>query len=232
SWGYRYEKADVFNIPATAAETIQQSAGKHITSGMGVTLRRDNRNRRFNPTEGSDTTLSFEYVGGILGGTSDFTRYILDSGWFFPLPWGESHVFFARGKIGFIREMADGNLPIFEKFYLGGMDNIRGFRWGSVGPKDPVTGEFIGADKMVFFNFEYNFPLFKDIGLTGVVFFDTGNGYLNSESMGISSFRKSAGVGLRYYSPFGPLRLEWGYVLDPKPGEERGIWEFTMGSFF
>jgi outer membrane protein insertion porin family len=50
--------------------------------------------------------------------------------------------------------------------------------------------------------------------------------------MDLTTFRKSIGAGLRYYSPFGPLRLEWGYVLDPRPGEERGIWEFTMGSFF
>jgi outer membrane protein insertion porin family len=231
SWGYRYERAEVKNVPDTAADAIRQSAGKHITSGIRVGLRRDNRNRRFNPTAGSDTSLNFEYVGGVLGGTSDFTRYTLDSGWFFSLPWGDSHVFFARGKIGFVNKTSGGNLPIFEKFYLGGIDSIRGFRWGAVGPKDLITGEFIGSDKIVFFNFEYNFPLFKDIGLVGVLFFDTGNGYLSKENIDPSSFRKSVGAGLRYYSPFGPLRLEWGYVLDPMPGEERGIWEFTMGSW-
>lgn len=232
SLGYRYESAEVKNIPDTASDSIKQSAGKHITSGMSVTLRRDTRNRRFNPTEGSDTSINVEYVGGLLGGTSDFTRYILNSGWFFPLPWGENHVFFTRGKIGFVNRTSGGNLPIFERFYLGGLDSIRGFRWGRVGPRDPVTGELIGAEKIIFFNFEYIFPILKDFGLTGVLFFDTGDAYSENENIDLTTFRKSIGAGLRYYSPFGPLRLEWGYVLDPRPGEERGIWEFTMGSFF
>ncbi|MEE9555844.1 MAG: BamA/TamA family outer membrane protein, partial [Candidatus Adiutricales bacterium] len=72
----------------------------------------------------------------------------------------------------------------------------------------------------------------KDYGLTGVLFFDTGDAYSENENMDLTTFRKSIGAGFRYYSPFGPLRLEWGYVLDPRPGEERGVWEFTMGSFF
>ncbi len=232
SWGYRFESAEVKNIPDTAPDSIRQSAGRHITSGVSVTLRRDTRNRMLNPSEGSDNSLSIEYVGGLLGGTSDFTRYAFNSGWFFPLPWGENHIFFARGKIGFVNRTSGGNLPVFERFYLGGLDSIRGFRWGKVGPRDPVTNELIGGEKIIFFNFEYIFPILKDYGLTGVLFFDTGDDYLGNENINPSTFRKSIGAGFRYYSPFGPLRLEWGYVLDPRPGEERSVWEFTMGSFF
>ena len=82
---------------------------------------------------------------------------------------------------------------------------------------------------MMCFNFEYVFPLIKNAGMKGVVFFDTGNTWDKGYNLG--DMRKTAGVGIRWYSPIGPLRLEWGYVLDPKDGEAASRFEFTMGMF-
>jgi outer membrane protein insertion porin family len=98
-----------------------------------------------------------------------------------------------------------------------------------VGPRDTATGDVIGGLTMLNFNVEYIFPLLKDAGMKGVLFFDTGNTW--ESGYNVSDMRKTAGVGVRWYSPVGPLRLEWGYVLDPKENEPISRWEFTIGMF-
>jgi outer membrane protein insertion porin family len=97
---------------------------------------------------------------------------------------------------------------------------------------DPVTGNKYGGDKMVQFNLEYIFPVVEKAGVKGVLFFDTGNVYLKDDSIDPSNFKKTVGVGVRWYSPMGPLRLEWGYNIDPKPGDDTSNWDFSIGTFF
>jgi outer membrane protein insertion porin family len=119
----------------------------------------------------------------------------------------------------------DKKIPIYDRFYLGGINSIRGLR--DVGPIDPETGDPIGGETMLCFNAEIIFPLIEDAGMKGVVFFDTGNAW--EEGYHIDDMRKTAGAGIRWYSPIGPLRLEWGYVLDRKDDEAASRWEFTIG---
>ena len=123
-------------------------------------------------------------------------------------------------------------MPDYEKFYLGGINSIRGFKYNSIGVIDPVTGQIEGGDKMVQFNLEYIFPIFPSAGVKGVLFFDTGNVYNTDDSIDVGNFKKTAGLGVRWYSPMGPLRLEWGWNIDPKPGEDSNNWEFSIGTFF
>ena len=87
------------------------------------------------------------------------------------------------------------------------------------------------------FNVEYLVPLSKAAGLVGLIFFDTGNVYDEDDKIDLSDLRKSAGYGFRWYSPIGPIRLECGYILDPRTeepyNEKKGAqWEFTMGTAF
>ena len=98
-----------------------------------------------------------------------------------------------------------------------------------MGPKDPATGDVIGGLTMLNFNFDYIFPLIKNAGMKGVLFFDTGNAW--ESGYHLDDMRKTAGMGIRWYSPIGPLRLEWGYVLDRKEDEAASRWEFTIGMF-
>jgi len=118
-------------------------------------------------------------------------------------------------------------VPIFERYYLGGINSLRGLR--EVGPRDPATGDVIGGLTMLNFNFDYIFPLIKNAGMKGVLFFDTGNSW--NSGYHPNDMRKTAGVGIRWYSPIGPLRLEWGYVLDRKEDESASRWEFSIGMF-
>ena len=137
-----------------------------------------------------------------------------------------------QGRAGYIQDR--GKLSAYQKFYLGGINTIRGYDFNTVSPIDPATGDYIGGEKMMVYNVEYHFPLLKEQGLTGLVFFDAGNVWTNesSEAYNFSGLMKSVGAGVRWYSPLGPLRLEWGYNLDPQRDEEQSRFEFSIGTTF
>ena len=97
-------------------------------------------------------------------------------------------------------------------------------------PRDPATNERIGGDKFIQLNQEIRFPLYKKLGLMGTVFFDAGNVY--GPGMLEPFLRPTVGGGMRWFSPMGPLRVEWGYNLTHKNGEKKSVWEFTMGGSF
>ena len=227
---YRFEQADVSGISDTASIIIQDQEGMHTTSSLQFTLRRDSRDHNFQPTKGSENLVSFEWAGGPLGGTNGFYKAIATSSWYFELLF--KHVLTLHGRIGLVREHGDGALPIYERFFLGGMNTLRGFDRWSVGPKDPDTDDVIGGENMLQFNVEYRFPLISKAGIAGVVFYDTGNSWLEDDGWRVDDLRQSVGVGLRWYSPMGPLRLEYGYVLDPQDGESTSNWGFTVGRSF
>lgn len=134
--------------------------------------------------------------------------------------------------MGIYHPESGGDLPLYEKFYLGGINSVRGFKYSDISPKDPATGQSIGGEQMVQFNFEFIFPLIQKAGLKGLIFFDAGDVYTKNQSIDLGSLRKSVGAGIRWYSPMGPLRLEWGWNFDPRPGENSSNWEFTIGTFF
>jgi outer membrane protein insertion porin family len=220
---YTLANTDVKDILSTASSYIQQQAGTATTSSMGFTLSRDTTDDNFFPTTGSKNAATILQAGGLLGGSTSFTKYTGTTAWFFPLPLAT--VFDIRGRIGYLQPNQDQPLPIYERYYLGGIGTLRGLR--DVGPRDPVTNDLIGGQTMLCFNADYVFPLIKNAGMKGVVFYDTGNAWDGGYHLG--DMRQTAGVGIRWYSPVGPLRLEWGYVLDRKPGEDPSRFEFTMG---
>jgi outer membrane protein insertion porin family len=224
---YIYDVSDIINIAEEASESIKELEGNNVTSSISTTLRYDSRDRVFNTTEGSEHSVTLEYAG--LGGDIAFTKYLAETGWFIPLFWDT--VGFVRGKVGYVKEHSGGKLPDYERFYLGGMNSVRGFDWRDIHVLDD-DGKEIGGNKLVQFNVEYLIPLFKKAGIVGVLFYDTGNVYDDDESIDLSNLRKSAGYGFRWYSPIGPIRIEYGYILDRKEGESRGRWEFSMGTVF
>lgn len=227
---YTYEVADIYDIQSNAARIIRDQKGEHTTSAVRAILRRDTRDHAFNATKGSDNSISAEYAGDPLGGTNAFIKVIGDTGWYFPLWW--EHVFVLHGRAGWLTGHGGGDLPIYEKFFLGGINTLRGFDYQSVSPRDPLTNDRIGGERMALVNVEYRFPLLPKAGLVGVVFYDTGNVWSQEDGYKLGDLRKSVGGGIRWYSPMGPLRLEYGYVLDPKPDDSQSNWEFTIGSIF
>jgi outer membrane protein insertion porin family len=225
---YGYEDADIRDIADDAAQSIKDLEGKNVTSSITTRLRYDSRNRMFIPSEGSLHNISLQYAG--LGGNIGFTKLTGGLGWFIPLFLGT--VGSLHGEGGYVTENSGKILPDYEKFYLGGINSIRGFSWQDIFVLDE-NGNKIGGESYVQFNVEYIFPLVKQAGVYGVAFYDTGNVFGKGESVDLGDLRHGAGAGVRWLSPIGPIRLEWGYNLDPRPGEDSdGRWEFTMGTQF
>ena len=223
--GYRLSTNDVKNIEKYASRYVWEQEGKITESSGTGTLIRDTTNDVMFPSNGSKNRISIEYTGGILQGDTGFTKYTAGSNWFFPLPLDT--VFSIRGRAGFMHKTEDKKIPIYERFVLGGINSLRGLR--DVGPTFPDSDDCMGGETMACFNAEFIFPLIKNAGMKGVIFFDTGNAWEHGYHLG--DMRETAGAGIRWYSPIGPLRLEWGYVLDRKEDEPTGRWEFTIGMF-
>jgi len=225
---YIYDRSEVYNINPNAAVSIQELEGINTTSSITTSLFYDSRNSLFNTTDGSYHRLSIQYAG--FGGNIAFTKYTAETGWYLPIFWGLTEFLHAKG--GYARENSGGILPDYERFYLGGMNSIRGFGYRDIYALDE-NGDPIGGDKFVQFNFEILVPLLKDQGVVGVLFVDAGNVYGENENLDLSDMRHAAGYGVRWYSPIGPIRLECGYILNPREDEaSSGNWDFSMGAAF
>jgi outer membrane protein insertion porin family len=230
---------------------IQKSEGKTVISSIINSITRDTRDDKFNPRTGHMVSGSAELAG--FGGDARFLGLNFTAAKWFPLFWDTA--FMMRGTIGEYFPLGE-DIPISEKYFLGGIDSMRGFEARTLAPMDRVPkgsknyyiGDYkisvpqkgysddydpVGGEKAMFYNFEYLFPIMKDAGIRGVVFTDIGNSYRRSETF-FSDLRYDVGIGVRWYSPFGPLRVEWGYNPAPKSkyDESSSNFEFSMGNTF
>lgn len=222
---YNFEKATIENVDPNASSLIKDQEGTKTTSSITPAIVRDSRNNALDPHTGSKNLLYVTYAG--LGGNNKFLKTGVDSSWFFPVT--EHTTFALRGRYGYATGIGNEPLPLYERFYVGGIYTIRGLGFGEGGPKDS-NGAVIGGTKQIIFNAEYIFPIFSELKFKGVVFFDTGKAY---DSLNDSEeLRYTSGAGVRWFSPIGPIRVEWGYNLHKKPGESKSRVEFTFGSAF
>jgi len=235
SFSYGYDKTDLTDVDyANVAPSIISSLDINVTSYIAFSLARDTRNSLYTPTRGSFNVINTKYAGGFLGGDSQFTKIDGFTSWFFPAFFFDDTAIHIKLSAGQAWENESGKLPDYEKFYLGGINTIRGFKTRSIAVKetDPASGITyeIGGNIMWFANVEYHFPIIKAGGLRGIIFFDAGNVY--ESEWDFTNIKKSVGAGIRWLSPMGPMRLEWGYVIDPLPDEDSSNWEFSMGGSF
>jgi outer membrane protein insertion porin family len=228
-WNYRLEHYEIADVRPGAAQRIRDAVGEKWASVAYAAIVRDTTDRLFHPTRGTKNLLSLEYAGGILQGDDHFIKTIFDSRFYYPLFWDT--VFHWRGQVGFLFDHHGKEAPVFERFYLGGLDSVRGYPGWEISPRDPLTRDRIGGVKKFFTNLEYLFPLHKDLRLIGLVFFDAGNTWDEGQDFGSDLYR-SIGAGVRWYSPLGPLRLEYGYGLDKLEGERQSSLEFSIGHAF
>jgi outer membrane protein insertion porin family len=222
---YNFEKATIENVDAGASKIIQDQIGTNTTSSITPSIVRDSRDNYLDPLKGSRNSATFTFAG--LGGSNAFIKGILDSAWYFPL--GKTTLML-RGRFGYAKGIFDEELPLYERFYVGGLNTVRGLGFGDAGPKDPDTEDAIGGTEELIFNIENIFPILPDMKLKGVVFFDAGRSYEDFHKFG--SLRYTTGLGFRWISPMGPIRLEWGYNLKKEEGESASKFEFAFGTFF
>lgn len=228
---YRLENYEVTDVDDDANYRIKTIEGNNWASVLSLSTKRDTTDRPVYPLNGTITKLDFELGGGPLQGDDDFFKSTLSYSQYYQL-FGE-HVFHFRGKVGYVAEITDDPIPVFERFQIGGINSVRGYESGHIAPRDDSTNDIIGGNKMAFVNVEYIFPLLIDMGIKGVVFFDAGNAWLEDD-WDLGEIKKGVGGGIRWNSPFGPLRIEYGYGLDEIEGEDddRHQIEFTVGTPF
>jgi len=221
---YNLESSTIYNVKDTASQRIKDQEGTTLTSSISPYISRDTRDSNLDPHTGTNSSISMTYAG--LGGDNKFFKGALDASYFYPV--SKRTTFSLHLNYGYATGLYGKELPVYERYYVGGIYSLRGFDYGEAGSKDE-TGAVIGGKKKVIFNAEYTFPLIPEAGLKGVIFYDAGTAYDHSSDINI---RQSAGVGIRWLSPIGPLRLEWGHKLDRRKGEDSSKWEFTFGTFF
>ncbi len=258
---YKLESVDVYDVAPEASFFIQDQKGKSKTSAISISPTIDTRDDYFNPRRGAKHSLLIQNAGGFLGGDNYFVKVVGQTSWFFPLPLNMT--LNLRGQVGGIlpyggkvtQTVQEFNpvtkafdtftierdrVPIYEKFFVGGINTVRGFEYGMAGPVD-VNKEPIGSKYMAVFNAELIFPLAREIGLKGALFFDVGKGWgVDRVGGGTHSqiFTRGvafgAGPGIRWFSPFGPIHIDIGFNLNPKKGrgEKNHVIEFTGGTVY
>jgi outer membrane protein insertion porin family len=234
-----------------------------FTSSLRPAITFDTRDNRLFPTKGIYLRASTELATSAFGSHNEFWRNRFTGRYFYPL--GAGIVLKLNQEFGIVTSPSSDGVPIFARFFLGGIFDVRGYRFRTVGPRMPLTtitdpnsppianGANIGGNLEYYQNLELEFPIVDAVGIRGVFFTDAGNAW-NTERLycdagrsgsnyavtnpcfsfpgDLFNLRTSWGFGIRWFSPLGPLRFEWGFPFKRLPYEESNVFEFTIGNFF
>ena len=224
---YRYEFVDYTNVDPEFEAEEGPLESINIAS-IAAVIEYDRRDNPISPRRGSFHLASVEVARPLFGGDTSFTKYALESSWYLPLG---AKAEFALGLRGGFTQLllTAGELPLSERFFLGGDRTVRGYEYKSIGPTD-AAGNPLGGNAFALANLEARFTLWKK--LRGVVFIDAGELWADQAGLPPSGVKSSAGAGLRYETLVGPIRLDWGYKLNPEPGESSSRWHLTIGHPF
>lgn len=231
---YNIEDFEIYDVESANTNV---SEGKFLTSSIKPFISYDSRNHYFLPTEGTLGKFSIQYAGEFLGGEIDFTKYNLEAAIFKPLFWKFTGALHFKG--GYLDDRTEGYPDIdWERFYLGGINSIRGFDQYDINASPEGSTILRGGDKSILFNAELIFPIEEDMGVAGVIFYDRGDVYTTSQSIDLLDQYSTVGLELRWNSPMGPIRLAYGFVIEGAAGGDfrketgDGQFDFSIGAFF
>lgn len=229
---YRLELIDIENVDDGASQALQDEEGKNTISSIMFELTQDTRDNIYNPSKGYILSNSIENAGGFMGGNKTFLKGTGTAAWY--------HTFFEKVVLelkvrgGLVTPYGDSDtVPIYERFFAGGANTIRGYKERSIGPRDPGSNDPVGGEALGIGNIEFTFPIYEKL-LKGAVFYDVGNVHAKAEDFLTGGDLKSgAGVGVRVKTPIGPVKLDWGYPLVQNNNDKReGQFYFSMSHGF
>ncbi|MEK7675773.1 MAG: outer membrane protein assembly factor BamA [Verrucomicrobiota bacterium] len=229
---YTLENIGIDNVDqANAPQTIKDEPRNRLVSKVGTSLAFDTRNSAQLPNRGQRTELMTEVAGGPLGADADFYKFELRSSWYFP-GFLEGHVLETGGRAGVVESYdSASNVPLFDRYFLGGINSLRGYRYRKVGPHE--KGEPIGGKTFYYGYLEYSVPIIERLRFA--LFYDIGNVYEDAYSFSLKPdqnfYSDNWGVGLRLNIPrLGPLRLDYGIPISHDPTVSgSGRFQFSVG---
>ena len=230
---YTIERLGIINVSTNAPQVIKDEAGYSTVSKVGAFLAYDTRNNNTLPTAGQRTELRGDLAGGPLGGDRDFYKIELGTHWYFP-GFFEGNVFEVIGRAGAVEKYDNSRrVSYFDRFFLGGIDTLRGYRYRAVGPRDALSSnEPLGGNTYWFGSLEYSVPVIDFLRLAA--FYDIGMVYPDSFSLshsGTRGYNDNYGLGIRLNIPrLGPLRLDYGIPIHSDPqNRSHGKFQFSVG---
>ena len=228
SLGYQLQDIDIYNVSSSASAFIKSQEGSFTESKILTSAVFDRRDNALLTRTGQRITLAPFIAGGFLGGNTQIYGWDLEGSQYFRLKWDT--ILLINGEIATVNTWGNGSdVPIFERLYLGGANNLRGFPYREVGPQD-ATGEPIGGQSMARATIEWTFPIVEKA--RGAIFYDAGFVNLDPWSFGFQHFASDIGVGIRLNLPIGPLRLDYGYPLQRDGYHGGGHFNFSVGYQF
>ena len=237
---YTLENVGILDVSPAASPAIKDEEGETLISEVGLRFDYDQRGGGFMPNRGYRTILDFGVAGGPLGGETDFYRVELRHAHYFP-GFGEGHIIEVLARAGVIDNYGrSDDVPLFNRWFLGGAFNMRGFDYRDVGPKD-ITGEPLGGETYWFSSFEYSIPIIDRVRLAA--FYDIGMVYQNAYSfdskvydsngnltIDTGKFNDNFGLGIRLNLPIGPLVFDYGIPINSDSrNESSGKFQFRAG---
>ncbi|MFN8543309.1 MAG: outer membrane protein assembly factor BamA [Candidatus Binatia bacterium] len=241
---YRAEQAKISDLDLSASRSIREEEGSIFISSITPSISRNTLNHAFDPTAGSVESLSVEAAG--LGGERFLKAEARERFYYtFLRSKALGDFTYSLGATvgwGFGDAGLDGDsLPLFERYFPGGINSIRGFKARSLGPYELTYDRYgreigstpIGGSEQIILNNEVIFPIVQSIGLKGVVFVDAGNAYgYPDDGLSLDDTRIAAGAGVRWLSPLGPLRVELGQPFRTKKHDRKSLFQFSFGGPF
>jgi len=206
----------------------KEDVGTLFISGIVPWILYDTRDNLFEPQKGIFSGVTLKFTSPIFLSETDFLKLMFFGNYYYKL--SKRFVAAVSFRGGFAKGYNDTKeLPIVERFFLGGRTTVRGYEQDMLGPKGD-DGNPTGGNAFLMQNLELRASLGKGIGL--VAFLDGGNVWVDVKDIHLGDLKFTPGIGVRYKTPVGPLRIDYGYKLDREPGESRGVFHFAIGHAF
>lgn len=234
SAGVERTKIGLFSdSPKRYVDFVNEYSSSNFSLLASASWARDTRDSALWPTKGSVSKAAAEFA--LPGGDVQYYRFSVGNQWYYPL--SKNLTLMLNGELGMVNSWSKKKLPFYENFYLGGISSVRGFESGTIGAQDENNNAYGGTRRAVF-NAEVLFPfpgLRDDKTLRLSTFFDVGTvfgGQFNSGLTWRDNLRYSAGLGLSWVSPLGPMRFSFSQPLHKKSNDHLERFQFTLGTSF